>query len=265
IFQLTRAEEAMDRARAARELSVFKGEINALREVLLGDDFYGVRVAAGVSLGEIAGGSARTTLIEAYRLSEDSRARRACVWALGNFKDEEAINLLGEALGKDESYYVAVAAARALANIGGDKAYDILRASISRTSWQEVIATAIFHGFAQAKEKRAVDLAINHSKYGERAPIRVAAISCLGALGKELNKEKKDDHAVDRVVDHLIELLKDNAVRARLGAVKALGKIGNKRALPALREAQRRECLDMMKGALEDTIKSLEEPEKTSG
>jgi HEAT repeat protein len=61
------------------------------------------------------------------------------------------------------------------------------------------------------------------------------------------------------VVDHLIDLLKDKAVRARLGAVKALSKIGNKRALPPLREVQRRECLDMMKGALEDAIKSLEE------
>jgi len=266
IFQLERAEEAMDRARAARELSVFKGQeaVNALREVLLGDDFYGVRMSAAISLGEIGDESSRTAVIEAYRLSKDSSVRRACLWALGNFKDEEAIDILGEALGKDESYYVAIAAARALANIGGDKSYDILRASIPRTSWQEVIAAAIFHGFAQAKEKRAVDLAITHSKYGERAPIRVAAIGCLGALGKELNKEKKDDHAVDRLVDHLIELLKDKAVRARLGAVKALGKIGNKRALPALRETQRRECLDMMKGALEDAIKSLEEPEKAS-
>jgi aminopeptidase N len=258
IFQMTRAEEVMDRARAARGLSVFKGEVDALREALLGDDFYGVRMAAAVSLGEIGGDGARAAVIEAYRLSKDSHVRRACVWALGNFKDEETINLLGEALRKDESYYVAVTAARALANIGGDEPYDILRASISRTSWQEIIAASIFHGFTQAKEKRAVDLAINHSKYGEPGPIRVAAIACLAALGKELNKEKKDD----QVVDHLIELLKDKAVRARLGAVKALGKIGNKRALPPLREAQRRECLDMMKGALENAIKSLEESEK---
>ncbi len=260
IFQLTRAEDAMDRARAARELSVYKGEetVNALREVLLGDDFYGARMAAAVSLGEIASENSRTALIEAYRLSNDSRVRRACAWALGNFKDEETIAILGEALRGDESYYVAVAAARALANIGGDKAFDILRDSLPRKSWQEVIAASIFHGFTQAKEKRAVDLAINHSKYGARAPIRVAAIACLGAIGKELYKEKKDD----RVVDHLIELLKDKAVRARLGAVKALGKIGNKRALPPLREAQRRECLDMMKGALEDAIKALEESDK---
>jgi len=260
IFQLARADEAMDRARAARELGVFKGEeaVGALRETLLGDDFYGVRMAAAVSLGEIGGDVARGAVIEAYRLSKDSRVRRACVWALGNFKDDEAIEAIGESLGKDESYYVAVAAARALAHIGGDKPFDILRASISRASWQEVIAAAIFNGLAQAKEKRAVELAISHSKYGERAPIRVAAIACLGVLGKELNKEKKDDH----VVDHLIQLLKDKAVRARLGAVRALGKIGNKRALPPLREAERRECLDMMKGALEDAIKSLEESEK---
>jgi aminopeptidase N len=257
IFQLTRAEDAIDRARAARELSAFKGEetANALREALLGDDFFGVRMAAAISLGEVGSGGARAALIEAYRLSKDSHVRRACVYALGNFKDEETIDLLGEALGKDESYYVAVAASRALAQIGGDKSYDILQASIPRASWQEVIAASIFHGFAQAKEKRAVELAIDHSKYGARAPIRVAAIACLGALGKELNKEKKDD----RIVDHLIELLKDKAVRARLAAIKALGKIGNKRGLPPLREMQRHECLDMMKGALEDATKSLEE------
>jgi aminopeptidase N len=256
-FQLTRAEEALDRARAARELSAFKGAetVNALREALLGADFYGMRMAAAISLGEIGAGDARAALTDAYRLAKDSHVRRACVYALGNFKDEETIDILGEALRKDESYYVAVAAARALAHIGGDKSYDILRASISRASWQEVIAASIFHGFALAKEKRAVDPAIDHSKYGERAPIRVAAIACLGALGKELNKEKKDD----QVVDHLIELLKDKAVRARLGAVKSLGKIGNKRALPPLREARARECLDMMKGAFEDAIKSLEE------
>ncbi|HEY8459231.1 MAG TPA: M1 family aminopeptidase [Blastocatellia bacterium] len=278
IFQLGRAEDALDRARAARELGAFKCEetVEALRKALENDDFYGARMAAAVSLGEIGSDRARAALIDYYRRSKDAHAlisndrndtletrraakdshvRRACVWALGNFKDEETIDILGEALRHDESYYVAVAAARALAHIGGDKPYDILRSSISRSSWQEVIAASIFHGFAQAKEKRAVDLAMDHSKYGAPPPLRVAAIACLGALGKELNKERKDDQIVDR----LIELLKDKAVRARLSAVKALGKIGNKRALPPLREAQRRECLDMMKGALEDAVKSLEE------
>jgi aminopeptidase N len=259
MFQLTRDDDVMGRMRAARELSLFKGEevVKALRETLLGEDFYGVRMAAAISLGEIATDSARAALIEGYRASKDSSVRRSCVWAMGNFKDEAAVDFLREALEKDESYFVGVATVRALANIGGDKAYDILRASISHTSWQEVIAAAVFHGLAQAKEKRAVELAIKHSKYGEPPPLRVAAIGCLGALGKELNKDKEDD----RVVDYLIELLKDKAVRARVTTVKALGKVGNKRALPALREAQQRECLDMLKGALQDAIESLEKKE----
>ncbi len=256
IFQLTRDDGVMGRLRAARELSTFKGEdaVNALRAVLFGRDFYGVRMAAAISLGEIGGESARATLIEAYGASKDNRVRRSCVWAMGNFKDEAAVDFLREVLDKDESYFVGVAAVRALANLGGDKAYDILTVSLSRASWQEIIPAAIFHGFAHAKEKRAVDLAISHSRYGKPTPIRVAALGCLGALGKELGKDQADD----RIVDHLIDLLKDKNIRARVSSIRALGKIGNKRALAALREAQQRECLDQLKAALMDAIEELE-------
>ncbi|HEX8998980.1 MAG TPA: M1 family aminopeptidase [Blastocatellia bacterium] len=259
-FQLTKAEDVMDRLRAARELSQFNGEeiVKALGDCLGGEDFYGVRMAAAISLGEIGGDNARNVLTESYRSLPDSRIRRACLWAIGNFKDDAATDLLREALGKDESYFASVAAARALASIGGDKAYDALVNSISRTSWQEVIAASVFHGFSHAKEKRAIDLALEQSKYGKPVPIRVAAIGCLGALGKELNKDGKDE----KVVDHLIELLKDKNIRARVSSIRALGKIGNKRALPALREAKQRECLDQLKAAAMDAIKGLEESEK---
>lgn len=259
-FQLTRDDDVMGRVRAARELAAFKSEevVKALHHVLLSGDFYGVKHAATISLGEIGGDSARGALIEAYRANRDSRVRRGCVLALGAFKDEsskdEVIDFLREALEKDESYFIAAAAARALANLGSDRAYDILVSSLSRTSWQEVIAAAVFHGFAQAKERRAVDLAIAHSRYGKPTPIRVAAIGCLGTLGKELNKDK----AADNVIDLLVELLNDKNIRARLGAVKALGKIGNKRALKPLRDAQQRECLDQLKAALMDVIKDFE-------
>jgi len=259
MFQLTKAEDVMDRVRAARELSAFNGEeiVTALRDCLKGQDFYGVRMAAAISLGEIGGDSARTVLTESYGAEQDSRIRRMLLWAIGNFKDEAATDFLREALDKEQSYFAAVASIRALANIGGDKAYDALSAAVGRDSWQEVVTASIFHGFSHAREKRAVDLALEQSKYGKPQPIRVAAIGCLGTLGKELNKEKKDD----KVVDHLIELTKDLNVRPRVSAVRALGKIGNKRALPALQEVEQRECLDMLKSAAMDAIKSLEEKE----
>ncbi|MGH9843062.1 MAG: M1 family aminopeptidase [Blastocatellia bacterium] len=261
LYQLARDDDAMGRLRAARELSAFKGEetVVALRATLLGEDFYGVRMAAAVSLGEIATESARAALVEGYRGNRDPRVRRSCILATGNFKDEAAADFLREALEKDESYFVGVAAVRALANLGGEKAYDILRASFFRLSWQEVITAAIFHGFSHAKEKRAVELALEQSAYGKPTPLRVAAIGCLGTLGKELNKDKSPNSPEEKVVDRLIELLKDKNIRARACAIRALGKIGNKRALPALRESQQRECLDQLKAAALDAIKCLEE------
>ncbi|MBS1790976.1 MAG: DUF3458 domain-containing protein [Acidobacteria bacterium] len=256
-YQLGKAEDVMDRVRAARELAGFKGEeiVASLKATLSGWDFYGVRMAAAISLGEMGGDAARAALTECYRSEKDSRVRRALVWALGNFKDEASTDFLRDVANKDESYFAVVASVRALANIGSDKAFDSAKSTIKRTSWQEVIAASVFHGFAQAKDKRGIDLAIEHSKYGRPIPIRIAAIGCLGALGKELQKE---DNA-DKIVDQLIELTKDKHIRERVAAIRALGKIGNKRALPALREAEGRECLDQLKAAALDAIKSLEE------
>jgi len=212
-------------------------------------------MAAAISLGEIGGDDTRAILTERYRIEADSRVRRSIIWALGNFKDDAATDLLREVSQKDESYFATVAAVRALAAFGTDKAFDAMKSVLGRTSWQEIITASVFHGIAQAKDKRGVELAIEHSKYGKPVPIRVAAIACLGTLGKELNKESKAEH----ILDQLIELTKDKNIRARVGAIRALGKIGNKRALPALREAQQRECLDQLKAAVMDAIKSLEE------
>ncbi len=255
-FQLTKDDDVLGRVRAARELSSYKSEeaVAALRAVLAGEDFYGVLMAAAISLGEIKTESARAAIFEAYSAGKDPRVRRSCIWALGNWQDEASARFLREVLEKDESYFVGVAAVRALSNLGSDSSYDILASSLTRTSWQEVIAAAIFHGFGHAKEKRAADLAIEHSRYGKPTPLRVAATGCLGALGKELTKDKADD----RILDHLIELLKDKNFRVRVASVRALCKIGNNRALPALREAQQRECLDQIKAALLDAVDSLE-------
>jgi HEAT repeat protein len=162
--------------------------------------FLGVGAGAALS-GQVGSEEARTALIEAFRNSNDSRVRRGCAIAMGYFKDEAAIDFLREALDKDESYFVGVAAIRALSHIGGDRAYDILSAALARKSWQEVVRSAVFHGFAAAKERRAVEQAIAHSRFGEHPALRNAAIACLGSLGKELRKDKKEE----KVVDHLIE------------------------------------------------------------
>ncbi|MEP7272571.1 MAG: HEAT repeat domain-containing protein, partial [Acidobacteriota bacterium] len=260
LFQLKHDEDVLGRVRAARELASSRSEniVRELNVVLEGDDFWGVRLAAALSLGEIGTAEARDALLAVLATSSDAKVRRGIACGLGSYKDSEVVAALATALNEDQSYFVAAAAARALANIGSAEAYAILTRALAGSSWQEVVRVAVFHGFAVGKEQRSLDDALRHSRYGEHPAVRVAAITCLGALGKELHPDGGDD----RIVDHLIALLKDKSIRSRVTAVRALGRIGNRRAIGPLREAMLRECLDQLKGAIEDSIDSIEKAEK---
>jgi aminopeptidase N len=259
-YQLQHDEDLLGRMRAARELAAYKSDatIETLQHCLQGNDFHAVRMAVAISLGEIGSSEARTILLEGYQNSSDSHVRRACVWALGCNKKADAatVSVLSQVIEKDPSYFTSVAAVRALGHISADSstAYDTICTALAQDSWQEVVRASVFHTFRHAKEKRAVELALKHSHYGEHAAVRVAAIGALGTLGKELHKEKADHH----ITDHLIGLLNDKAIRARVAAARALNKTGNKKALPPLREALNRECLDQLKAALQDAIEAIE-------
>jgi aminopeptidase N len=261
-FQMKFDDDVLGRLRAARELAAFKSAdvMRDLVTTLTGTDFWAVRMAAALSLGELGSEEARDALLTHLADSDDARVRRGIAVALGNFKTAEVTRALEKAIESDASYFVAVGAVRALANIGSDEAYGILSRALAHHSWQEVIRAAIFHGFSHAKEKRAAELAIENSRYGEHQSVRVAAIGCLGVLGRELRTAA----AGDAIVDHLINLLNDKSIHARAAAIRAIGRIGNGRALGPLREATQRECLDQMKAALEDSIAALEKASKKS-
>ncbi len=263
IYQMYHDEDVLGRMRAARELSAYKTDeaVNALQHVLASNDFRGVRMAAAISLGEMGRDDARQVVLTVYKTCADAHVRRACVWALGAQQkaDEATLNFLQAVIAHDASYFVAVAAVRAFGHISakaeGMQAYDAMCSALANPSWQDVVRASVFYACKYAKEKRAVDLALSHSKYGEHVAVRVAAIGYLGAIGKELHKEKADD----KIVDRLLELLDDRAIRARVAAARALGKVGNERALPALRAARDRECLDQLKAALEDAIEGMQQ------
>ena len=255
LYQLKHDEDLLGRMRAARDLGEFKTaqSVTALQRKLSSDDHVGALMAAALTLGEIGGDTARVALLNALNHHAEPCVRRAAALSLGRFEDAESWQALRGGL-NDQSYFVQAACLRALAQRGGDASFEVLTGALSSRSWQEVVAASVFHGWAQAKETRAVDLALKHSAYGEPAPLRLAAIACLGALGKELHKAQ----AAEKITDRLIELLQDKNIRARVTAMRALGKVGDARALGALRAAQQRECLDQLKAALLDAIAALE-------
>lgn len=260
LYQLRRASSFMARMRAARDLSTLSIEddvTKALRRALLQDERSGVRVAAAIALGEIGSTEAREALVLGLKKNAEARVRRAVCWGLGRFRgDKEAISALTGAAERDESYFVAAFAMRALAHAAGVEAYDTLIGMLRRDSYQDVLRATVFDSLAIAKDRRGVSMAIDHTAYGVQPSVRVAAVMALAALGKEYSDER------ERVYHRLIELLEDKAFRVRLGAVKALAVLDDDRAAAALRAVDEREAIDIIRSAARGVVRTFEEKAK---
>jgi aminopeptidase N len=260
LYQLRHAPSFTARMRAARDLSAFGFEdevIQALRRALLQDERGGVRMAAAVALGETGSAEAREALILGLKKNTEARVRRAACWGLGRFReDQKAISALTRAAEQDESYFVSAFAMRALAHAAGSEAYLTLTGMLGRDSYQDVLRATVFDSLAIAKDRRGVQLAIDHTAYGVQPSVRVAAVMALAALGKEHSDER------ERVYHRLIELLEDKAFRVRLSAVKALAVLDDERAIASLRAVDEREAIHIIRSAARAGLRTLEEKAK---
>jgi aminopeptidase N len=259
LYQLRRATEFTARMRAARELAVFRDEetVENLRRALLHDSFGAVRMAAAIALAGIGSDEARRALITGLKKNEEARVRRAVCWALGRFRqDREAIAALTHAAQQDASYFVAAFAMRGLAHAAGCDAYETLLGMFGRDSYQDVLRGSVFDALAIAKDRRGIALALDHTAYGASPSVRVAAVMALATLGKEHADEQ------EAVYQRLIELLEDKSFRVRVVAVRALGVLGDDRAIANLRNVEQREAIDVIRSAARGIIRTLEEKRK---
>lgn len=259
LYQLHYARAFTARIRAARDLEAFKDEetVGTLRRAIVQDAFGPVRMAAAIALARIGTDVARDCLIGALKRNVEARVRRAIAWSLGHFrKDDKAISALTRLVQKDESYFVAAFAMRALAQAAGDAAYETLIGMLGRDSYQDVLRATVFDALAIAKDRRGVALSIDHTAYGVPPPVRVAATMSLGTLGKEHSEER------ETVYEKLVKLLEDKTFRVKLAAIKALGVLGDERAIAPLRALDEREAIDILRSAARGTIRTLEEKGK---
>lgn len=262
-YQLRHAGSFTARMRAARDLCAFNdGEsLSVLRRALCEDESGPVRMAAALGLSAVATAEARDALVAGLKKNEEARVRRAIAWSLGRFRhDAKAIEALSNLVQHDASYFVSAFAMRALAHAAREEAYDTLIAQLGRDSFQDVLRATVFDALAIASDRRGVALAIDHTTYGRHPAVRFAATMALGSLGKEHAGES------EAVYQRLVELLEDKAFRTRLGAIKALAILGDRRAIGPLRALDAREAVHILKSAARSSIRTLEEQiEKGNG
>ncbi len=234
---LKHCKEIKPRIRAVEGLGKIgsSGAVEAIKRTLLRDRFWGVQVRAARALGKLRGNAAKEALLAGLAVKHP-RARRAVVTALGEFKHDAAVaDALIAKSRKDESYFVEASAAAAIGKTRSEKASKALEAALKKDSFREVIRAGAFAGYAELHEQSVIPVVLEWTAYGKQPFAREAAVAALGKLGK------KDGLVKDEVVDRLSELLHDPSLRLRLRSVTALGKLGERRAVPALRDYTNRE------------------------
>jgi aminopeptidase N len=247
---LAKSDFVLERIRCARELATpgHEAAVEALLRAARGDRFWGVRVAAIASLGEI--GARRADIVDRVAnlaKGQKPRVRRAVAWALGWIGGDEALKHLRRMVSSEESKYNAGMALLGIARAKREDAFETLRAELPRESHRDVLRQLIFDGFVLLRDPRAVPVVLEYTRPLYRNEAREAATKALGKLGI----------LDDRVESRLIELLRDPWFRVRTAAARSLAKLKSGRAASALREALPGEPMEGVLSAFEGALDDL--------
>lgn len=173
----------MSRLSAVRELGSVSGTgkdtaASALISRLQRDGFYGVRVYAARSLGEIHTPAAKAALLGALA-QPDGRVRAAAVAALATFKrDPQVYRALLGRLGGDASYAVEAAAAGAIATSGAANAFSVL-ARVARTGAESHVMAGVLEGLAATGDPQALAILLTDARPGRSETLRRSSLSAL--------------------------------------------------------------------------------------
>jgi len=233
IYQLEHDASVTGQVWASQQLAQEENEpkeeipeiVSALRNVLHGNTFWGVRQAAAESLAKIRTEKARDALAEALR-DGDGRVRQAAVRALGAFdKDARAAKLVRNVYASDRDPIVAAEAALSIARMHAKGAREFLLQALRRDSNQDVIRRYALRGVGDLGDSQDWELVASWTEYGRPQETRLAAIRSILKLGGEQD---------ERTAMKLIALLNDPDFFVKEQVISALGEGNFQQARAAL-------------------------------
>ena len=231
LFQAEYARHPLDRIDAIRALLARQDSLSftaVLERLAESDNFWAVRQEAVRALGslrlsdEAAREGMEHTLIRALT---DPRAsiRTTAIAQLGKRSGPGVVAALKGTL-QDSSYRVVAASLRALSRVDSAHAGSILREYLDTPSHDDVIAVAALSGLASTDSALARTVALETIRYGRPPQRRLAA---LGIIRRGARSDP-DLRAV------LLSLSADGNRAVRSAVLRALGEVGDERALSTL-------------------------------
>ena len=217
-LQLRDDDDIAGRQRAATGLGKKGGAdaVGALEAAVTADKHWSVQAAAAKALGVARTSAARAALLRSLAVRHP-KARRAVVAALGEFKGDEAVFAALVPLAKrDASYFVESEANKSIGKLRLPGSMDVLKASIRRGSYREIVRQGCIHGFVELREEAGLEEILAAAKYGSPPQARQVAIGALARLGQYFEARQKE------LGETIAEFTDDPDFRVRIAAANAL-------------------------------------------
>ena len=226
--QLADKEDMIGRLLAIEQLAdkQDKESVAKLKQALNQDPFYGVRIEASRALRQTHTDEARDALLASTGQS-DARVRRAVVADIAGFYAEPALASALSTLKQEKNPDIQSAALRGLGGYASANADETLLAFLGSTSFRNELADAAIAGIRAQDDPAYIApllsvLSTNRKAFAARGFAQ--GLDTLAWISR--NEDKKD-----AVRLFLLSFVNDPRQRVQIGAISALGVLGDPAAL----------------------------------
>lgn len=200
---------------------------------LSGDADFGVRVAALYALHRLGDTSRTTELGTMLLTAREAVVRRHAAWVLGMLGEPASVKVLASAM-RDADGGVRHYALEAMARLGNPEArQELAFMANSGVGAEEVFAIS---ALAETRDKQYAELYQYKLANALHEETKLAAARALGMIGMDQGYAEALmwTHSRPAALDDAQDTPQDRALRVRQLALRALGAIGKRDALPAL-------------------------------
>lgn len=247
--QLTEAGDVIGRIQAGAALAA-KGEregIAAIGAACATEPFWGVRVEWMQALGKAGVEAAMEVLAERVLVEADPRVLAPLLRAAGRYRDPLILEAVQARLERgDLPYHARAAALETLGAMREEAPLPLLLDAAAREGFGGLVQAGAFRALAASRLPEALTALEEYVGYGACSNrSRPAAVSALAELGR-----LQERAARERIVDSLVQLLRDPhepvawAAARGLGAMEADAALGALAAFGAPRSRQEQVAVD---------------------
>jgi len=230
--QLTEASDVIGRIHAARTLAktATRKNLDAIIAAYPNERFWGVRVEMARALAEAGSQAAVEGLLQMLDTEREPTVLEPLIRSLGKFRDERIREALQARLSSGLPYRATQAAYEALGAQRDEAPFEPLEAAAKEDGFGGIAQSGALRALAATRREEAVPILLDAVDYGALSPqCRPAAVSALADIGRIQERGLRE-----RVVERLIDLLRDPDRRVRSAAVGALQTMQARNAASAL-------------------------------